>query len=88
MILSCPVNPCSVIAAAGGQLEEHIPASGRSRQHLQIHDLAKSALRVRRVLERVEDLLQGDDGLGLLVDRFEDHSVGTLPELLGDLILA
>ena len=46
------------------------------RHLLQKHDLAEGALGVRGVLERVEDLLQGDGLSALAINRFPDDTVG------------
>ena len=47
-----------------------------AHQLLQVHHLAKGALRVRGVAERVKALLQGHHVPRLLVDRLPHHAVG------------
>ncbi len=54
---------------------------------LQEHNLPECALRVRRVVEGVEDLLKGDHLLVLLVDGLPNDPVGALAQLLDDLEL-
>ena len=48
----------------------------------QVDDLAVGALRVRRILEGVEDLLERDLLLGLLLQRLPHNAVRPLPQLL------
>jgi hypothetical protein len=49
---------------------------------LQEHYLTVGTLCVRRVLECVEDLFQGEDLAGLTVFHFPDVPVGSAPDLL------
>lgn len=48
--------------------------------NLEEHDFSECALGIGVVLERIEDLLQGDCLLGLLIYRLPYYTVG-LPEL-------
>jgi hypothetical protein len=54
---------------------------------LQEHDLSESSLRICRIVERVEHLLEGDLLSVLLVDGLSDDSIGTFAYLLDDLEL-
>jgi len=47
-----------------------------ARELLQVHDLAEGALRVRRVSERIEALLQRDDVLRAAVNGLPHDAVG------------
>ena len=53
---------------------------------LQEHHLAEGPLRIRRVLERIKDLLERDDVLGLLVLGAPHDTIGALAQLLDDVI--
>ncbi len=54
---------------------------------LQEHDLSEGTLRIRSVMEGIEDLLQSDDLLVLLVDGLPNDAISSLTQLLDDLEL-
>lgn len=60
---------------------------GMAPEFAEEHDFAVGALGIGSVLEGIEDFLEGDCLLGFLVDGLPDHSVGSLAQLLEDLVL-
>jgi len=53
---------------------------------LQEHYLSKCPLGVSRVLEGIENLLEGDNLLGFLVDGFSDYAVSSFAYLFDNLV--
>ena len=63
------------------------PEASRWSPHLEEHDLAKRALRVGRVLKRVEYLLERHHLTGALILGAPHDAIGSLSQFLDDIIL-
>ena len=61
---------------------------GQGTDLLQEDDFSERALRIGRILERIENLLQGHCILGLFVRRLPYYPISTLPKLLRNLIFS